>query len=590
MSKRVLLTTWLVAASALAQDAGFLGYKIYQDPFPYYVYSGPGVTETGLSQATISSTVQAAYATWRNVSCSYVDFTFAGTRASAGTPGDAFSVSAIWVTSADDPFYAQALGGGEAVAAAIPLTYAGAVTGCDIYLNKVDFSWNVTGSSVSVDLQTAITREIGHCLGLADGFDEASVMFGIIEPGNVRRTLSATDEAQLCTLYRKDGYGSPCVYDGGQGSCNQPGRNLKCITALLPSGATSTPFCSEGCPYSATTNSCESPHVCRNIVLFPPQSGSCMPNNNDVTQVGAPCDGGTVASCGPTPRADCFLEDSLPSEQPLWKGGYCSQSCTVGVASSCPSASSCVDLGGGEARCLQSCRAGSGDCRPGYSCAALPGQAQGVCISSCGADNDCPNGSGGLNYCRSCDGLCFSKENTGAQIGDRCTNDSTCGPAQFCYHYPNTPLDQGVCTQPCTTTCTACPNGSFCAEAPGGVQVCLRHCQEGTCATGQQCGVEGDQRGCKPPCRFDLDCPDPWRCSAGQCVNPFEAADAGGTCALCFAGEGGAGSPNPSVDGGSGGGGGSNCGCQSGGDVLTLWASGVLGLLWLGRRRRWRLH
>lgn len=583
------------AAPAAAQEDLYYNYKIFHDPLGWYLDARGGHTQTGLSINSVETATKNAFDTWESVTCSYVNFTYLGQRNNGGNPDpqDDFSVSTNWITSADDPYYDLALGGGEAVAAAIPLTYAGAVLQCDIYVNGANYAWSVASPtpSTSIDLQTAITREVGHCLGLASVSDPASVMHWTLSPGQQRRTLTAGDQDQLCDRYPQDGYGSPCIYDGGRGSCNQPGRSLQCITAPLPSGATSTPFCSEGCNYSTTVNACEPPHVCRASTLFSGFSGACMPNNNDVVQVGAPCDGGTVGACGPQPKAECFLQGSLPSGSPAWNGGYCTQDCTVGDATSCPSGASCVDLGSGVGpKCLQDCRAGSGDCRAGYSCVALSGYASGVCVSSCGADDDCPNSSGGIAWCRSCDGLCFDKDNPAKEIGDYCTSDSGCGPAQFCYKQPN--RGDGVCTQTCTTACSACPNGSFCSDDnPYNISICMRGCREYTCPMQTQCSAVDEGRACLPLCNTDLDCPDPFICGNDRhCQHPAIVADAGAAGELTFAGEGGPGSPNPVYDGGVTGGDGSGCGCGATPGPAALWVAAAAVAMLQGRRRRWRLR
>lgn len=584
----------LLAAPAFAQDDRYYNYKIFHDPLGWYLDARGGHTSTGLSINSVETATRNAFDAWESVSCSYVNFTYLGQRNNGGNPDpqDAFSVSTNWVTAANDPYYELALGGGESVAAAIPLTYAGAVLQCDIYTNAVNFAWSVaaTTPAASIDLQTAITREVGHCLGLADVPEPTSVMHWTLTPGQQRRTLTAADQDQLCDRYPQDGYGSPCVFDGGRGSCNQPGRTLRCITAPLPSGSQSTPFCSEGCNYSETINACEPPHVCRSdSTLFSGFSGACKPNNNDVVQVGAPCDGGTVGGCGPQPKAQCFLQDSLPSGSPAWNGGYCTQACTVGNAASCPSGASCVDLGGSVGpKCLQDCRAGSGDCRSGYSCVALSGYEKGVCVSSCGADDDCPNASGGVAWCRSCDGLCFEKDNPGKEIGEYCLNDTQCGPAQFCFKLAG--RSDGVCTQTCTTACSACPNGSFCSDDnPSNIAICMRDCREYTCPAQTQCSAVAEGRACQPLCNTDLDCPDPYLCGGdGHCQHPGIRADAGAAGVLLFQGEGGAGSPNPTYDGGQGGGTGSGCGCGAAPGVTALWGGALALLMLQGRRRRWR--
>jgi hypothetical protein len=316
-----------------------------------------------------------------------------------------------------------------------------------------------------------------------------------------------------------------------------------------------------------------------------------MPNLDNVTQVGRPCTADT--DCGPQPTAKCILENSggpLPSGAVRWSRGYCSQTC-----GSCPSGSSCTPLGGAAGSwCLQNCDpAHGGGCRTDYACASI--SSANVCVSACAGDVDCPNSLGGAQSCRICDGLCFPKDNPATQIGAPCANNTNCGPGQYCFKFFYS--TQGVCTQSCSTVCGACPNGSTCRSIPPAgsgpsSEVCMRDCQPGTCATNQQCGPVQGGWGCMPSCSSIADCPNGWSCYYGQCTNAAISGDAGGTCALCFRGEGGAGGSGGESDAGSGGGGlnPGGCGCDAGGAGLFALAAVAVSWNLLRRRRAWQLR
>ncbi|MDP1827068.1 MAG: hypothetical protein Q8L48_27590 [Archangium sp.] len=65
---------------------------------------------------------------------------------------------------------------------------------------------------------------------------------------------------------------------------------------------------------------------------------------------------------------------------PDFPSGYCTQACTLGAASGCPSSSVCIDDASGtpadagiKSVCYQSCKA-STDCGSGYTCREKAGQ------------------------------------------------------------------------------------------------------------------------------------------------------------------------------------------------------------------------
>lgn len=581
----------LVAFAQGTEPLDHLGYKALHDPFAWHYDARNVIGSVDAGEQLAKN----AFNTWEDAGCAYVDFEFQGRVAAGATPDDtedALSVTTNWVTSRDDPDYQRILGGGARAAAVVPLTYAGALLRCDLFANAVDFTWNVSSnapSATQMDLQTVLTREIGHCLGLADTDalqdPGTGVMYFELEPGESRRTLTPVDLRHVCEWYPQDGYGSRCS-GTGQGTCNA--TSLRCLTD--PSAA--TPFCTSGCNVQAT-NPCAPPFVCKSSAVFAGAgfNGACLPPGPDaVTRVGRPCTEATVATCGPS-SAVCFDENeggALPSGAKQWTGGYCSQSCSD--TKPCPTGSSCVDLGGGSRSCLQNCRPGSGDCRDGYACASVTGGEGGVCLSACAGDADCPNAAGGPSYCRTCDGVCFAKEQPATPVGSHCTTDAQCGPAQSCFFFSHD-SQNGVCTQPCMTACGACPNGSSCRTVPPtGQRLCLKDCTLGTCdsASGQQCGFVGDAgvRACLPGCKVSTDCPSGATCANGQCLRPEDTPP--GSCALCFRGEGGSGGIGVPTDGGTPGQGpAGGCGCQQSGAAGGL---GALLLFWLLFRKApaWR--
>ncbi len=556
-----------------------------EDPFLYYV---DGRTQPGPPPSVIIGQIQqhvdAAYQTWQNVPCAYPAFQSQGLStnnlqiADPRDPQDKFNVTAIWVRSAQDPYYGFALGGGTAAASTVPTAYAGSLYQCDIFLNAVDFQFSTQSPTPAghLDLQSIVLHEIGHCLGLGHSDDFRDVMWGTQTYTQQRRALTQRDSDMACQLYPQTGaVGSPCNMDADCGNAT-----LRCIRPPQQGGGTGPGMCSKGCQ-PTVPGGCDSPFACKPSTLIAGSPGACLPTRGDfLTQVGAPC--GAHNQCGSAVGL-CFEQGSLPSGAPAWKDGYCTQACSAGNTP-CPQGSECVTLQfqtGPEEMCLKSCRLGSGDCRFGYTCTRAT-ETLNLCVPSCATNADCGAG----HSCDTCDGTCRPIQNASAQIGDLCTQSSQCGSAQFCLTFEGAgPV--GVCSQSCGTACTNCPGGASCHPLADGNLYCLEDCVAGACAPGFQCGLLPTGRACIPGCTQNSECPVGTRCFEGQCTS---GSQDGGTCALCPADSGVTGPPPPKPDAGTGTGGGNGgcgCGATEGGSASLVWIA-LLGLAAVGVRSRRR--
>jgi hypothetical protein len=262
----------------------------------------------------------------------------------------------------------------------------------------------------------------------------------------------------------------------------------------------------------------------------------------------------------------------------FWVDGYCTQRCQNGDPG-CPAGSTCVQLDIGP-YCAQTCRIGLADCRAQYTCAAIDAiGTSGVCIPRCYSDQDCANPT--TTTCRTCDGLCVNRQNISGQIGDVCTDDSTCGAGQNCRITAGTStLKQ--CTQQCARGCAQCPNGTTCTPGFQGELFCLKDCTgPGTCPIGLRCADTPVGKACMPQCNSDTECPVGQSCYMGECYTPQEDASCGTLCNKMDAGR-----PIiiPPKDGGVGTGGTGGCGCSVI-EPLTFLAAAVAAL---SRRRRGR--
>ncbi len=359
---RALLVAMAIAPSALAQfdpaQFGYLPFKMLndaRDPFGYY-FDARSSSPAGLQLSVVQSATQSAWKKWDDISCASTAFRFLGPTTNVvpdpADPYDVYNVSTVWVSSRQDPVYQAALGVSVS-AVTLPLTYAGVLQQCDIYLNAADFAWSTTTPtpSGSSDVETLVLHEVGHCQGLDHtNVDLADVMYPVAPVGAQKRALQPRDAAQLCYRYpASNGLGSPC--DGGTGSCGT--GSLKCVPVAQPDGGVKH-MCSQGCALMQG-GQCDIPFVCTASSAFSPQyAGACLPPDNSVTQVGKPCT--QSSQCG-SANAICFLENQpnpLPSGAPAWKDGYCTHNCGTGQPG-CPAGSACLDIGGGQLFQMRGC-------------------------------------------------------------------------------------------------------------------------------------------------------------------------------------------------------------------------------------------
>ena len=565
----LMLSSLAQAQFSTPQYLPFKMVNTKDDPFRYYLDNRTAMP-AGLSMSVVQTATTNAWNSWNAVTCAVPKTTFAGfTNGIVPNPPDsydAFNVTPVWILSQTDPLYSPLFGSAYVKGITLPFTYAGVLVQCDIYLNGVGINWSVSPSTAtgSVDLETVMLHEEGHCLGMDHWQPEppfVGVMVGSVQEGFQRRSPGSEDVRALCERNPVQGsVGSPCLADGG---CGSTVNGIKCVTQPLASG--SAKFCTIGCP-TGTGFVCDLPLYCEAASYFPGSTGACLRAADTITRVGAPC---TADNQCNSAMGLCQPQGSQPSGFQRWSQGYCYQTCAQGQAV-CPAGSQCTNIGNPTPICLLSCRVGLADCRPGYSCAQSVNG--GVCVPSCFQDIDCGDVA---NYqCRTCDGLCVARQNSSGQVGDPCQQDEECGSGQVCTR-PDPTKAGKLCTVSCGSGCALCPTGSAChPTAPANALSCLRICTgAGTCPTGTRCANLPTGRACMPPCLSNSDCPVGQDCISGECFNPGE--DDAGCGAFCPKVDAGHPIIQPMADAGTGGGKG-GCGCSS----VDL--SGFLALIFVG--------
>jgi hypothetical protein len=167
-----------------------------------------GCPSQGISFATTKSSVERAVATWLSASC-----------ADGGTPSlsvnvlgpitchtseygkDAHNANIVMFRENDWPYV-----GAEDTIGFTHVRFGvhgdGEIWDGDIELNAFDFAFSVGDKNVSYDLDSVLTHEIGHWLGLAHTADASATMYGEYTPGMTQqRSLADDDSTAICEVY-----------------------------------------------------------------------------------------------------------------------------------------------------------------------------------------------------------------------------------------------------------------------------------------------------------------------------------------------------------------------------------------------------
>jgi hypothetical protein len=164
----------------------------------------------GLEMAPVEAAIDAAFAAWSNVDCSYLGVDYDG---SEDAPLVGYSASGngtnvvTWIEK-DWP-------GKSSTQAITALTFScsdGVVLDADIIVNADDFRFTTDGGARhdddgddadrERDLQNVLTHEAGHFVGFAHSPDPESTMYAWVFPGETaKRDLTSSDVAGMCQAY-----------------------------------------------------------------------------------------------------------------------------------------------------------------------------------------------------------------------------------------------------------------------------------------------------------------------------------------------------------------------------------------------------
>jgi hypothetical protein len=157
--------------------------------------------------------VQNSFANWRNVNESEIDFEFTTATTNAVTSASDNRNVIYWKSS-------NITSGVFAVTITTFETATGQIVDADMELNDRDFTWDTLGPTGTTGIigramiESVVTHELGHFIGLDHPNNAQSTMFFASSPGLINQTtLEADDRAVLI-----EGYTHPTISDASLGT------------------------------------------------------------------------------------------------------------------------------------------------------------------------------------------------------------------------------------------------------------------------------------------------------------------------------------------------------------------------------------
>ncbi len=228
----------IVAAACLVLLSGLIpspagAYKLEHDdqghvlhwssenfPVSYWI-----TTSTPVPFDVFSRVTAASFGTWQAVRDAAITFRSAGTTDKKAPAFDGENCIMM----------GREVSGGDVIGQSYIFysTDDGRILDVDIVLNS-SYPWSTDGAPKKMDVQNALTHEIGHFCGLDDLYgegDKEKTMYGYMGYGETKkRTLTADDAAGLAAIYP---IGHPHESGGGGGGCGTLSS-----TAAPPRGGT----------------------------------------------------------------------------------------------------------------------------------------------------------------------------------------------------------------------------------------------------------------------------------------------------------------------------------------------------------------
>jgi len=177
-------------ASAAAYDTIGSTWPVESMPVPWHI----GALPDDLAEADAIAAMQAGFDAWEDAGCG-VSFDYQG-RAEGAAPGiyDGINVISFLDDWPDDP---------ALLSSPVIVVDGEDIVEADVGINGQYFAWALDGADgvTAFDLQSTVTHEVGHVLGLWHSTDPDASLNPVLNGNPEGRTLGDDDLEGLCDLY-----------------------------------------------------------------------------------------------------------------------------------------------------------------------------------------------------------------------------------------------------------------------------------------------------------------------------------------------------------------------------------------------------
>jgi hypothetical protein len=186
----------LIEGTPLRWPAKCLSYSVHQD----------GAVTEGLDYEAVKTIVDASFATWQAADCGGAPPSLVVKNLGPVSCAETYYYSSrpnqnvFWFRNHDWP-HQGSLGTALAITTVSYAVETGELYAADVEINAFELELTTTDDNVAWDLQSILTHEVGHFLGLGHSRDETATMWWSYDPGVLARGLAPDDVAGICEIY-----------------------------------------------------------------------------------------------------------------------------------------------------------------------------------------------------------------------------------------------------------------------------------------------------------------------------------------------------------------------------------------------------